>query len=603
MPESAFLDATVALAVGMAAQALAERLAAPSIVVLLAAGAAVGPDGLGLLDPHVFGRGRADLVTFAVTVILFEGGLALDLARLRQVQRALLGLLTWGSAVSLIVGMLAARLVLGVGWPVALLYGAIMIITGPTVVTPLLARLNVDREVRDLLVSEGVLIDPIGAVVAIVLLDYVLGGEAALQAGWLVILRLVAGGAAGVLAGVAVAALLRRQWIAVDLVNPVVLSAALLTAACASALSPDAGLMAAVTAGATLANLHVPDIGRMRQFKETLTVILLSFIFVVLAADVRLAAVVALGWPGVAVVAIVAWVGRPLAVLAATAGTPLGWRQRLFLSWICPRGIVAAAVAGLFSLLLADAGIPGGSTLEALVFLTIALTVTVQGLTARRVAHLLHVDAPSMVGVLVVGADHLGRLLALLLQRLGRQVALVDRSPTLCRAARARGLPVYEGDALALETLEEAGARFAGAVVALTRNYELNTLVTQRVRDNFRVEHLLALTDAETAAAGVPKPFPGHFPGADDVNVLLRRRRVRIARYDVPDDAAPTPIGDLPYGEGECALLVERDGGVLIAATDQTVVPGDKLWCLRPDAGETPLAARFAEHLEPAPAV
>ncbi len=601
MVHTAFFNATVALASGMAAQALADRLALPSIVILLAAGAAVGPDGLGLLDPAVFGSGRADLVSFAVTVILFEGGLALDLARLRQVQRALLGLLTWGSVVSLVVAMLAARLVLGVEWPVALLYGAIMIVTGPTVVTPLLTRLNVDRAVRDLLVSEGVLIDPIGAIVAIVLLDYVIGRQAALQAGWLVVLRLIAGGVAGVFGGLVVAALLRRRWIAADLVNPVALSAALLTAACASALSAEAGLMAAVVAGATLANLQVPDIGRMRQFKETLTVILLSFIFVVLAADVRLGAIAALGWGGVAVVAIVAWIARPLAVLAATVGTDLTWRQRLFVTWICPRGIVAAAVAGLFSLLLTDAGIPGGETLEALVFLTIALTVTVQGLTARRVAHLLRVDAPSKIGVLVIGADRLGRLIAVLLRRLGRQVALVDRSPTLCRTARAHGLPVYEGDALALETLEEAGARFAGAVVALTRNYELNTLVLQRVQDNFRVERVLALTDAEAKADGAPRLFPGNFPGVDDVNVLLRRGDVRIVRYDVPEEQVATPIDALPYGEGECALLVERDGGVLIATSDQTIVRGDRVWCLRTAAADTPMAARFAEHVERAP--
>jgi NhaP-type Na+/H+ or K+/H+ antiporter len=232
--ETAFYHAALAVAAGLAAQTLAAWLAIPGIVLLLGTGVLLGPDLLGLIDPDVFGDGQNDLVTLAVTVILFEGGLALDWARLRQQQRSLGLLLTVGAAISMVVAMLAARALLDFSWPTAILFGALMIVTGPTVVTPLVSRLPIDRPVRELLISEGVVIDPIGAVVAIVAADYVLGRHAALaESGFLVLGPLLVGGAAGVVAGLALASVLRRRWIAEELVNATVLASVLVVAALA----------------------------------------------------------------------------------------------------------------------------------------------------------------------------------------------------------------------------------------------------------------------------------------------------------------------------------------------------------------------------------
>lgn len=593
MSQFGFYQAAIALAAGMAAQAVAARAAIPSIVVLLVTGVVLGPDALGLLDPTVFGAGRADLVSLAVTVILFEGGLALDVHRLRQQQRSLLLLLTLGAAVSMAVSTLAAHLVLGMALPIAALYGATMIVTGPTVVTPLLSRLTVSRPVRELLVSEGVLIDPVGAIVAIVAIDAVVGNHGVLASGWLVVARLGAGGAVGALGGLVLATVLRRRWIPDELTNPAVLGAVLLVAACASRFSAESGLMAAVAQGVVLANVGLRELGRLREFKEALTVILLSFLFVILAADLRLGAVYALGWRSLVVVALVAWVARPLAVSAATAGTGLTFRERLFIAWICPRGIVAAAIAGLFRILLDEAGIAGGGDLEALVFVTVALTVTVQGLTARPIAHLLGVDDPHPQGVIVVGADHIGRLLARLLVVLEGHVVVVDRNPAFCRRARAEALPVYEGDALSADALEEIGTRYADTVVVLTRNPELNALVAQRVRHNFRVEHVLALVaDADGEAAS--ELFPGNFPGVDDANQLLQRRQLRIVEYAVPsEETGGQRLAELPYAEREFALLVERGRSVSVATADQRLAAGDRLFCAAPDGASRPLAARL----------
>jgi NhaP-type Na+/H+ or K+/H+ antiporter len=591
--QTAFYQAAVAVALGMAAQTIAVRLTIPSIVILLVTGVLAGPDGVGLLDPAVLGTARTELVALAVTVILFEGGLALRLEYLRHQQRSLTLLLTVGGLISMAAGAAAAHALLDMPWTLAALYGALVIVTGPTVVTPLLSRLTLDRGVRELLISEGVLIDPIGATVAIVAADYVVGHSHVLEAGWLVLARLGVGGVLGAVAGIALAAALRRHWIPNDLRNPAVLGAVLLISGLASRLSSEAGLMAAVVQGVVMANTGLRELERLRQFKEEISVLLLSFMFVLLAAGLRLDAVRALGWQALGVVAVLIWVARPLAVFVCTIGSGLSLPQRLFVAWICPRGIVAAAVAGLFSILLPEAQVPGGDRLEALVFVTVAATVTLQGLSAGLVARLLGVDLQNLQGTIIVGADRLGRLLAHLLVTAGRQVVLVDASLRYCRAAQRQGLSVYHGDALDLDTWEEAGARYADTVVALTRNVELNTLIGQRVRDNFRVERILTLGE-ESGVKNNDTPFPRVFPGVDEVNRDIADGRARLIEYEITESEwAGKSLAELPYGSGEFALVLQRRDQTYVAAATQSVAAGDRLLCLQAVAEASPLADVF----------
>jgi len=472
-----------------------------------------------------------------------------------------------------------------------------MIVTGPTVVTPLLSRLRVDRRVREILVSEGVLIDPLGAVVALVAAEWVVGRADLVVSGPTVALRLGVGVAVGALCGLALAQLLRRGWLAEHLATPAALAVALFAASSANAISPEAGLMAAVAAGVVLGNAGLRDIGPLREFKETLTLILLSFVFVLLAADLPLASVQALGWSGLAVVFVLLWVCRPLAVFASTLGSNLAVRERLFLAWICPRGIVAAAVAGLFAILLDEAGVPGGAELQALVFLTVAVSVTLQGLTARRVAKLLGVDFPNLYTTIIVGADRLGRLAAQLLIAQGREVVLLDRSPWFGRIARREGLFVCEADALSVDGLEEAGAARADTLVALTRNAELNALVVQRARENFRIERQLAWTEStEDKANAALQPFPGNFPGPDPVNAALRAGELAAVRYQVQEEsAAGARVDALPWGEREFAILVKRGEGVVLVTGDHRLAKGDTLWCVRPKGKPTALGSMLTE--------
>jgi NhaP-type Na+/H+ or K+/H+ antiporter len=484
-------------------------------------------------------------------------------------------------------------------WSTAALYGSLMIVTGPTVVTPLLSRLTVDRNVRELLISEGVLNDPIGAIIAIVALEYVVGQHGVWATGSLVLGRLALGAAIGVGVGLAMSYVLRRRWIGEELWNPVVLASVLVAAAAASRMSAEAGLMTAVTQGVVMANTGVRELRRLRQFNEEITIVLLSFIFVLLAADLPLIEVRRLGWNSLAVVAVLVWVGRPLAVFACTAGSDMTIRQRLFLSWICPRGIVAASVGGLFRILLDNAGIPGGNQLEALVFVTVALTVAVQGLTINPVARLLDIDLPSLSGTIIVGAHRFGRLLARILTSYERQVVLIDRNRALCQSAQAEGLSVYNGDALSVEALEEAGARYVDAVLTITTNPELNTLIAERIRNNFRVQRILLVVDESTRQAYAEEmilPFPGHFPGPDEVNRALGAGRLRLVEYEVPAATTETlPITNLPYAEGEFALFLHRRDRVFLASSEQALNAGDRLVCVRPAEGSSGIAALLRE--------
>lgn len=594
MKHFAFFQAGLAIAVGMLAQTVATRLALPGIVVLFAAGIAIGPDGFGFFDPGAFAGAQADLVTLAVTVILFEGSLGLRVNELRRLQRSLGQLLTLGGLISFVVGTLAARFFLAMSWNIAALYGALVIVTGPTVVTPLLSRLPLARSLRELLVGEAVLIDPLGAIAAIVALEYVLGNAPAWEVVWLLVVRLGVGAAVGAVAGMMLTWLLQRGWIPDSLRNPAVLAVVLVAAGGASRVSSEAGLMAAVAQGVVMANGRLPDVGRLRQFKEELTVLLLSFIFVVLAAALPLRAVRDLGWNAVWVVGTLAWVGRPLAVFLCTHGSTLTWQQRAFASWICPRGIVAASVAALFGILLTDAGIAGGEALEALVFVTVGLTVTVQGLTAGAVARLLGVDQPELRDTVIVGADALGRLVARALEAQQRQVVLIDRNPGLCTQARRDGLVAIDGDALSVDDLEEAGARHADTVVALTRNPELNALVAERVRRNFPAERVLALGDVggSTQAAA---PFPGQRPPVDDINRLLRTAGAQLVSYAGPGAAiVNAPLASLSYASGEFALLLQRRGSAALATTSDTLQRDDVLFCFRPRGAASPLESVFA---------
>lgn len=480
----------LALAAGMIFQIAARHLQVPGIVLLLLAGVVLGPEVLGLVRPATLGHALEIVVGMCVAVILFEGGLNLSVDRLRKEAVTLRRLVTVGALVTALGGTLAGRYIMGWPWQLAVPFGTLVVVTGPTVVQPILRRVRLRPQLETILEGEAVLIDALGAVAAVVALEVVLATSAAEAATGFAGLpgRLLLGAGMGLGGGLAVGVIIRRQEIVPEgLENVFVLSLVLALFEISEAILPESGIMTAAMAGITVGNMQTGLQQELKEFKEQLTIMLLGLLFVLLAATVEIADVVALGWPGVATVLVLMLVVRPADVAISTLGSDLSLRERTFLAWLAPRGIVAAAVASLFGQWLQEAGIPGGAQLQALVFMVIAVTVLVQGGLAGAAASALGVRRETDEGWVVVGANALGRALARVLRACGREIMLVDSSAPNCQVAEEEGLPVLFGNATESRTLKRARAALRQGLVAVTTNEAINLIVGESARDEFAV--------------------------------------------------------------------------------------------------------------------
>lgn len=496
--DNAAFTVALALAAGMAGQALAHHARLPGIVLLLGIGIVLGPDVANVVQPSSLGDGLSALVGFAVAVILFEGGMSLDLRRLKREQRPIRQLITVGAAVSLAAGALLASFTFGWEWQRSLLFGTLVVVTGPTVVTPLLRRLRVKKTVSTVLEAEGVLIDAIGAITAAVALELVLRptGESMALAAPNVAGRLAFGVVLGLVTGGLLALLLRfRNLVPEGLENPFTLGWAMLVFQVANAVVHESGIAAVTVAGLVVGNTRHHVRRELQEFKEQLTVILIGMLFVLLVADVRVADVIALGWRGAAVAAGCVLLVRPISVWAGTLGTRLARNERLFIAWIGPRGIVAAAVASLFGFELEHAGIEGGVELRALVFFVIAVTVLWSALTGGVVAGFLELKRKAGAGWGIVGGNALARQLGRLLQDAGAEVVLIDYMPAKVQAVEADGLRAIHGNALEGRSVEIAQLDTRHGAIALTENEEVNYLFAEKTRLRIRtLRYPVALT-------------------------------------------------------------------------------------------------------------
>lgn len=592
------LTIALALAAGMVAQIAARHLRIPGIVLLLGAGVLLGPDVLGVVEPADLGRALTDLTGFAVAVILFDGGLGLRLGRMRSQSLPIRLLLSLGVVITSTGGALAVKLVLGWDWLPSILFGTLVIVTGPTVVTPLLRRIRAKRPLETILETEGVLIDAVGAVVAVVALEIALapGGAAAAHQLAGVPLSLLGGALFGVVGGIVVTALLERPALVPEgLVNVLVLSLLLALYQVSNALLPEAGITAAIVAGIVTGNRRSEASRDLREFKEQLTTMLLGLLFVLLAADVRVAEVRALGGPGLLVAGLLMFVVRPLNVLACTAGSPLTWRDKAFLSWVAPRGIVAAVVATLFQNRLAEAGYAGGEDLRALVFLVIAATVVFQGATAGLVARLLGVRRPSGDGYVLIGATPLALELADALRDLGEAPVLVDADAERCKQAEARGFRTLFGNALEERIWLHAALDSRRGVVALATDESFNQLFARRVRRELR--SLPVMVAVQSGNGGVEPRMVREigasvlFGDETDLelwNVRARRGtavRERWKRVDESRDAAGLLQSALP-------LAAVRDGqGRPVHDGTRLPAGAEVIWLVPDEAGRERLRA------------
>lgn len=480
----ATLTVGLALFFGMLAQLVAVRLRVPAIVVLLAAGVGLGPEGLGWIRPDLMGRSLLPVVGLAVSIVLFEGAMALDVRRLRARGPLVRRLVIWGGLLSVVGGAIAVSLLMRFGWRVSLLFGTLVMVTGPTVIRPLLKRVPVRRSVHEILEAEGIFIDAFGTVCVVVALRLAtIGHQETILGGLGTLLRQVG---VALTVGVAAGAMLiwslrSRGRIPEELQAPFLLSVVLASWVTSNALANESGVIAVITAGLLVGNARLQSREELLHFKERLTPLLLGMLFVLLAADVSLEDVIALGAGGLLVVALLMFLIRPLAVWLTTLGGGLSHAERGFVAWLGPRGIMAAALASLSALELEAHGAWEGSALRALVFLVIAVTVTVQGISAGTVAKLLGVRREQPRGYVLFGGNALARLVGRALRATGVPVVMLVEKDDRVHEAQAEGFSVVYGDVLAERTLARTRPERRDGFVALSSDPQRNLLWAERV--------------------------------------------------------------------------------------------------------------------------
>ena len=492
------LTIALGLATGIFAQSVAHHLRIPGIVLLLITGVLLGPDVGGVIQPETLGSALGIITGFAVAVILFEGGLNLKIQRLKRASRAIRQMITIGGAVTVVGSMLTTRWFFGWGWRISILFGTLVMVTGPTVINPLLRRFKVKSNVSAVLEAEGVLLDAVGAVVAMVALEVALSPKAGpVATAVMLATRLGFGTLVGLLGGVLLVTLLKRRNVVPEgLENVFTLCLVLAMFQGANALLPESGIVAVTVAGVLVGNFQTYIQRELAEFKEALTLMLIGMLFILLAADVRLNEIYALGLPGIITVLVLMFVVRPINVVVGTFGTQLNWREKCFIGWIGPRGIVAAAVACFFAVELNTYGIAGGNELRALVFMVITITVLSAGLTGGLVAQILDLRRPSNSGWVILGANELARATAKILLENDEEVICIDANPDVCSAAEQDCTRVIFGNGLKTHTLLRAEIDTRAGALAITGNEEMNLLFIEKVKDEAKLLHIfMALQD------------------------------------------------------------------------------------------------------------
>ncbi len=585
----------VIIGLGVGAQWLAWRIRIPSILLLLLAGMLVGPistaftaGGAPLLDPDaLFGDLLLPLVSLSVGLILYEGGLTLSLREISGVSTVIRSLVTVGALVTWVLAGLAARFVLGLEWPLAALLGGILVVTGPTVIGPLLNHVRPIGKVGPVLRWEGIVIDPIGALLAVLIYEAILAGHFHGAAGATIralLLTTLVGGGLGVLAAAVLAFLLKRYWVPDWLQNPVSLLLVVLIFVISNQLQKESGLLAATVMGIILANQRGTDVRHIIEFKENLRVLLIAGLFVTLGARLSPDDLRQMGWESFAFVAILIVAVRPLSVWVATLRSGLSAREKLFLCCVAPRGIVAAAVSSVFAISLQQAALEpleGGTSvsdqaglLVSYTFAVILGTVAFYGLAAGPIARGLGLASHSPQGVLFIGAPPWAREVASALQRRGFKAVMLDTNHEHVRAARLAGLTAVYGNALQGDTLDTLDLAGVGRVVAITPNDEVNVLAAQRflrVFDRANVYRLVATQEARPDRSG-KTDLPGRrLFGADATYATLASRLGSgwVVKVTTLSDEFTFADFRTLYGPRSIVLFVITDAGKLTVVTDE----------------------------------
>lgn len=516
-------------ALGVGAQWLAWRLNLPAIVLMLAAGLIVGPV-LGILDPSVaLGDLLTPIVAVAVAIILFEGGLTLDFRSLSDAATGVKRLVLIGAPLGWLMSASVLHFVGGLSWATSAVFGGIMIVTGPTVIAPLLRQARLKRRPAALLQWEAIVNDPVGALAAVLAFEVVLVWQTAATAGEAIgslVFGIALATAIGAAAGWGIARAFQRGWVPEYMKVPVLFVTVLCTFAATDSVLHESGLLAVTIMGVWIANAHLPSHAEMHRFKEHATILLVSGVFILLAASMTPETLLKLNWQTLATVVAVILIARPVTVLTALAFSNVPWAERLLIAFTGPRGVVLVAVAGLFGDRLVQAGIEDAASVSALAFALVAGTVVLHGFTLKPFARILGLTASTTPGVLIVGGNRWSVELGKVLTKLELPVMISDPNRSHLREAREAGLRIYTGDILSEAAEHRLDLVAYETVIAATDNDAYNTLVATDLGPEFGRENVYQLTreTSDSARYALPPKLGGRAIGAGETYWDLQRR-------------------------------------------------------------------------------
>ncbi|WP_136441574.1 cation:proton antiporter [Pacificoceanicola onchidii] len=516
-------------ALGVGSQWLAWRLRLPAIVLMLAAGLIVGPV-LGILNPaEQFGDMLSPMVAIAVAIILFEGGLTLNFHSLRDAATGVRRLVIVGAPLGWLASTLTLHYVAGLSWASSAVFGGIMIVTGPTVIAPLLRQAKLSKRPAALLQWEAIVNDPVGALAAVLAFEVVIVMQTATGVGHaiqLLALGILIATVLGVAAGWGIVRAFRLAYVPEYMKVPVLFVVLIGVFALADSVLHESGLLTVTIMGLWIANADLPSYTELRRFKEHATVLLVSGVFILLAAGMSFDVLATLDWRAGAFVLAVILLARPLPVLASLAFTDVPWKERALVAMTGPRGVVLVAVAGLFGERLATLGVEDGARIAPLAFALVAATVVLHGFTLTPLARALGLTASSAPGVMILGGSRWSVALAGALKKMDLPVIIADPNHGHLRAAREAGIETWFGDILSEAAEHRLELAAYEKLICATDNDAYNTLVATDLAPEFGRENVFQLKRVKQTSTRhvLPATLGGRTIGADETYLEANAR-------------------------------------------------------------------------------
>ena len=519
---------------GILAQWLAWKIKTPAILPLILIGLLVGPistliseDGTKWVEPiwngteGLFpGESLFYFVSLAISVILFEGGLTLRKSEVGNIGPVILKLISVGTIVTFLGAGLAAHFIFDLTWQISFLFSALIIVTGPTVIAPILRNIPLKTHVSSILKWEGILIDPIGALISVLMFEFIRveGGQDFTQTALIEFGKiLLFGFTFGFTFAHLLAFLIKKQIIPHYLLNVFTLATVLGVFVMADMFAHESGLLAVVIMGMVMGNKDLPNIKELLYFKESLSVLLISILFILLAANIEVEELLLIfNWNSLILFGIVALLVRPIGVILSSLGSGLKVNEVAFISWVGPRGIVAAGIASLFGLRLAREGIEGAEYITPLVFMIVLCSVLLNAATARLFARLVGVFIKDSQGVLIIGASSISRLIGKYLQDNKRHVVLLDNNSDNVKKARKLGIEAIEGSVFSEDLMNNIELNDIGYLMAMTGNSDINKTAIAKFKKQFGENGSFRLITADEMNNPEKNPTEGLFSHTDD---------------------------------------------------------------------------------------